>query len=122
MGKGQVLSYCFELETYTDYRGSLTVAQERLDITFLVRRVFWLYGGNDFRGRHSHKKCTMILVCVHGSVIVNVDKSQYLLDSPNLALYLEPEAWREIEMNDDSVVIALCSELFDEDDYVRPIR
>lgn len=117
------MSYSFDLNTFTDHRGSLTVAEERVDVPFAIKRTFWLYDSDDFRGRHSHKRCRQLLVCVAGTVVVNVRNEdgliEYCLDRPDLALYLEPEEWREVEMSEGSVVLVLCSEPFNEDDYVR---
>lgn len=116
------MSYCFELQTFTDYRGNLTVVEEGFDVQFPIKRVFWLHGVHDFRGGHAHYKNKMILVCVTGSTMVNVKSSgselKYELNRPDLALYLEPEDWRKLDMTEHSVVLALCSEPFDENDYI----
>lgn len=120
------MPYMFGLPTYTDYRGNLTVAEEGADVPFPIKRIFWLHGTQDFRGRHACKTTKQMMICVSGvaSVTTKFDGPDkvYTLDDPKIALVVEPECWREIDMGDSAVVLVLCSTEYDPDDYVRSIR
>ena len=44
---------------------------------------------------------------------------EYILDSPNIGLYIPPFNWRTIKFTHDAVLLCLASDTFNEDDYIR---
>lgn len=76
-----------KLPTFTDSRGSLTVIE---DCPFEIKRVFWIYDvpEDELRAGHSHDLCEQALVCVSGSVIVAIEHTITILDSPDKIIYV----------------------------------
>ena len=46
-------------------------------------------------------------------------KKQYVLDSPNLGLYIPQLYWRTIKFSHSAVLMCLTSMEYDEQDYIR---
>ena len=110
----------FDLQHISDTRGTLDVLEKNLN--FSVERVFTINGlAGAERGGHGHKKCQMILICPHGAVEVVVNdgsgRKSIFLDSSSKAVFLEPADWHIMRFMEDSVLVVLASEKFDEDDY-----
>ncbi len=48
--------------------GRLMAMQAEDDIPFAIKRVFIVTAGTGVtRGRHAHKRCSQVLVCLHGA-------------------------------------------------------
>ena len=114
------------LPRITDSRGNLTFVEGDRHIPFPIRRVYYLYdvpGGAD-RAGHAHKVLHQFLVAMSGSFDVIVDdganRERIHLNRSYFGLYLPPMIWREIDnFSSGSVCMALASELYDEEDYIR---
>lgn len=106
--------------------GYLIALEENKNIPFDIKRVYYTYGvpTKQKRGFHAHKSLEQVLICVSGSVKVKCfngkEEKIYLLDKPNEGLYIGPIVWREIyDYSENTVLMVLASELYDEDDYIR---
>ena len=115
-----------EYEIHGDERGSLVALEQMKSIPFEVKRVYFMYDTEKgyVRGCHAHKNLEQVLVCVHGSCMIKLDDGTETriirLDNPNEGLYIGSMIWREMsEFSDGSVLLAIASELYDEDDYIR---
>lgn len=109
-----------------DSEGILSVFEKGLDISFNIKRVYYITGADVevHRGFHAHKKLKQVLFCPYGRIVVIVDngeeKKEYLLDSPQKALVIEPVIWREmIWKKKESVLVVAVSDNYKEDDYIR---
>ena len=63
------------LKTFTDERGSLTVAETGKDLPFEVKRAYWIYGvpeGHE-RGKHANRITYQYLVAVKGCVTIALE-------------------------------------------------
>ena len=63
------------LKTFTDERGSLTVAETGKDLPFEVKRAYWIYGvpeGHE-RGKHANRITYQYLVAVRGCVTITLE-------------------------------------------------
>ena len=116
----------YELPLFVDLRGSLSFAEYDTSLPFPPRRYFLIFDvpSKDVRGEHAHRKCQQLLVCAKGSCSVVVDdgenRTEILLDRPNLALYLPPMIWAtQYKYSNDAVLLVLASETYDADDYIR---
>jgi hypothetical protein len=58
-----------QLPTFTDPRGSVSVAELAELVPFDIRRAFLVFDvpGAEVRGEHAHRLCHQLLVAVHGS-------------------------------------------------------
>ena len=110
------------LPTFSDERGILTALEKEL--SFDVRRIFWLYGINEGMGRGAHAllEGEEIMVAVHGSFVVDLDdganKTSVLLDSPSKGLIIKPGIWFATrEYKQDGVSLIIANEEYSRDRY-----
>lgn len=106
--------------------GFITIANCNNFLPFEVKRVYWTYyTPNDVnRGGHSHKELNQIIFAVSGSISFNTEdrygnKDLFVLDKPNIGLYLPNNIWRDIQFSHNAVLLCLASEIYKEDDYIR---
>lgn len=105
-------------------RGELAIIEGGQDISFDIKRVFYIYGNDNMeRGGHRHHKTIQALICLHGSfeIYVNDGKSEkkVSLDSKTKCLILDPSEWHTMKASSvDSVLLVLASEHYDQSDYI----
>lgn len=110
------------LKTFTDKRGNLTVIEKV--IPFDVKRIFYIYGVDDsIRGGHRHHKTIQAAICIQGTCTIfnddNKKREEYVLDSPDKCLILEPADWHQMHsFSKDAILMVLASEYFEEKDYI----
>jgi len=110
-----------------DIRGSLSVGEFQKDIPFDAARYFLgtlTFPVRNWRGEHAHHACHQFLICVHGSCAVVADdgnvRQEYMLDAPNLGIYLPPLTWGvQYKYSPDAVLLVFASHVYDADDYIR---
>ena len=76
------------------------------------------------RGGHAHKALRQCLIALSGSFDVVLDdgaeRKKVHLNKPNMGLIIPNGIWRELEnFSSGSVCLALVSEVYEEDDYIR---
>ena len=115
-----------ELPKITDGRGNLTFVEGGNHIPFDIRRTYYLYDVPDAvtRGAHGHRELEQLIIAMSGSFEVELDdglnKRSFLLDRPNLGLYVCPMMWRDLHaFSPGAVCVVLASMCYDEDDYFR---
>lgn len=116
-----------EFGEFGDDRGNLVVAEcGGIDVPFEVKRVFYIYGSDPtvIRGRHANRKTEFVLINVAGSSKVKIDNgfetSIVSLDRPRMGLYLPTMLWKDMyDFSEDSVLLVLCSEHYDGNEYIR---
>jgi dTDP-4-dehydrorhamnose 3,5-epimerase-like enzyme len=108
-----------------DIRGNLAFIQNDI-LPFEFKRIYYLFDvpSNAFRGGHSHIYQHEILIALSGSFEVTVndglEKKSYLLNKPNIGLYIPTGIWRELEnFSSGAVCLVLASDVFKEEDYIR---
>ena len=97
------------------------------NVPFMIKRVYYIYGvsADIKRGFHAHKTLEQILICITGSINITLDDGKGIveevtLDSPSKGLYVGPSTWRTMKwLQNDSVLLVLASEHYDESDYIR---
>ena len=109
-----------------DALGKLASLESQDQVPFDIKRVYYIYGAREgtIRGAHAHKSLCQFLVCTHGSIEIKLDdgaeKSQVLLNDPTKGILIEPRIWHEMKwLEDDSVLMVLASQHFNESDYIR---
>jgi hypothetical protein len=115
-----------DFRTIKDPSGNLTPIEERRDVPFDIRRVFFLYDvpGGAERGGHAHRALEEVVIAVSGSFDVVVEdgtaRARYSLNRTYYGLYLPPMVWLNLEnFSSNSVALVLASLPFDEADYYR---
>jgi len=117
------------LKYVDDLRGNLSVGEFPSDIPFEPKRYFLVFDvpNQEVRGSHAHKVCKQFLVCIKGSVNVMVDdgnvRSEVVLDSPDLGVYIPPMVWgTQYRYSEDAVLLVFASHIYDDADYIRKYK
>ena len=89
-----------DIRRYSDSRGYLSVVENRIDIPFDIKRIYYLYLVPEVaRGAHAHKQLQQLLIATSGSVDVIMDdgtnKQTFHLDRPWKGLLIPPGLWRD---------------------------
>lgn len=115
-----------ERKTDNSKDGTLVFFEADRDIPFAFKRVYYTYGVKEgvIRGHHAHKALEQLLICVYGAIEIMCDngeeKEYTVLDDPAKGLYVGTGIWRTMKwLKDDSVLLVLASEYYDESDYIR---
>lgn len=116
----------FRLPKVEDNRGNLSFLENRDQIPFDLKRVYWIYDvpGGQKRGAHAFKKQEEIIIALSGSFDVVLDdgkeKRKHQLNRSYNALYVPRMMWRHLEnFSTNSLCLVLASEPYEEDDYIR---
>ena len=107
--------------------GYLSVSETaKPPLPFAVQRVFWTYytPDNILRGRHAHRATEHVLLAMAGRITVTLESAAgalkvFRLESPHVGLYVPPNVWHTIQYSTGAVQLALASQPFSEDDYIR---
>lgn len=116
------MAHIFSLKTFTDSRGNLTVIEKT--IPFNIKRIFYIYGVDDsIRGGHRHIKTIQAAICIKGSCVISnndgTKQEEFVLDSPDKCLILEPKDWHQMHsFTGDAILMVLASEYFEQTDYI----
>jgi WxcM-like protein len=114
-----------DLPLYAREDGEVVVAEAAAQVPFAIARVFTIRAPEGARrGEHAHRRCSQLMLCVHGAVdVINDDgrhQQTFALDRSNLALIVPPTIWNTVIFRQrDSVLAVLCDRAFEEHDYVR---
>ena len=108
-----------------DERGSLVVLEDKRNVPFDIKRVYYVFGTKKgiARGFHAHKNLKQVAVCIAGKCRMVMDdgrkKESIWLDSPTQGILITTE-WHEMhDFSEDCVLLVLASEHYDENDYIR---
>lgn len=115
-----------DLPKILDARGNLTFIESGRHLPFEFKRVYYLYdvpGGSE-RGGHAHKSLHQFLIAMSGSFDAILDagrgRQRFHLNRSYYGLYIPPMVWRELDnFSSGCVALALASEFYDEDEYIR---
>lgn len=109
-----------------DDRGHLVIVEGNQDIPFEIKRVFYIYGSDKdvTRGKHANYNTEFVLINVAGRSKVKVDDGTnqkiFCLDRPHIGIYLPKMVWKDMyDFSQDSVLLVLASEHYDENEYIR---
>ncbi len=114
------------LQTIPMENGILGVAEVSKHIGFPVHRAYYIRDvpRGSGRGGHGHKALRQAFLCLRGSFSLSITRHGHtetvVLDRPDVAAVVEPGCWRDLaDFSDDSVVMVLASDEYDEADYIR---
>ena len=125
---GFPLEFCsvIQLPKINDQRGNLTFVEENKHVPFEIKRVFYIYDipTAQNRGAHANRKLHQFLICLSGSLDVNLDdgynKKTIHLNRPWEGLYIPPMVWgSETNFDAGTIYLILASDFYDESDYYR---
>ncbi len=109
--------------------GYISVSEFESQIPFEVKRAFWTYYTPESitRGRHAHFSTEMVLIAAAGKIIVDLEstnniKSSFILESPQVGLYIPPLTWHVMKYSHNAIQIVLASTSYQEEDYIRDYK
>ena len=115
-----------ELPRLNNRSGNITAIQNKEEIPFNIKRIFYLYDipGGESRGAHAHKDCHQFLVAASGSFEVQLDdgivKKTIMLNQPYRGLLIPPRIWAsEVNFSSGAICLVFASHKYDENDYLR---
>ncbi len=115
-----------EFPKVCDNRGNLSFVEGARHVPFSIRRIFYIYDvpGGETRGGHAHKKCAQVLTAVSGSfdlIITNGKEEESIrVNRANMGVLIPPGAWITMpNFTTGTVLLAIASEEYDEEDYIR---
>lgn len=93
-------------------------------IPFVMRRVFVVHSFESTeRGRHAHKLCGQVMVCLTGRCTIMLDDGESRktveLARPRDTLYVPPSIWVTQSYEPGSILMVMCDQDYDESDYIR---
>ncbi len=127
-GGEQMIEKCrmIEFPQKGDDRGHLVIVEGNQDIPFEIKRVFYIYGSDKdvIRGKHANYNTEFVLINVAGTSKVKVDDGTeqkiFSLDRPHTGIFLPRMVWKDMyDFSEDSVLLVLASEHYDETEYIR---
>lgn len=115
-----------QLPKFLDDRGNLSFVENDSQISFEIKRTYWLYDvpGGVSRGGHAEKNNEELVIAISGSFDITVDDGKesktFTLNRSYYGLYIPKGLWREIkEFSTNSVALELGSIPYDVNDYIR---
>ncbi len=123
MNKIQML----EFSQKGDNRGHLVIVEGEQDISFDIKRVFYIYGSDPkvIRGQHANRESEFVLINVAGKSKIKVkdgvgNEAIYCLDRPHTGVYIPAMVWKDMyDFSEDSVLLVLASTHYDPGEYIR---
>ena len=116
-----------DFNEFGDERGNLVVVEgSGRDVSFDIKRVFYMYGSDPdiIRGQHANRKTKFVLINVSGTSKVKVDNGAETeiieLNKPRMGLFIDTMVWKDMyDFSEDSVLLVLASEHYDGEEYIR---
>ncbi len=109
-----------------DDRGNLSFFENKRQIPFEIKRVYWIYDvpGGEIRGGHAYKTLQEMIVALSGSfdVILNDGKEErkFSLNRSYYGLYIPKMIWRQLEnFSTNSLALIAADQPYSEDEYIR---
>lgn len=95
-------------------------------VPFEIKRLFIVdsVANGTTRGAHAHKQCRQFLICMDGHISVHVwngttGSNRNLIKGD--ALLIDKEVWSHQQYFNNAKLLVLCSDEYDESDYIRDI-
>jgi WxcM-like, C-terminal len=106
--------------------GYITVAEHNDNVPFEIKRVYWTYFTPQSvqRGGHAHHNLRQLIFSVNSNITIKTEslegeKQTFVLDTPNVGLYIPKLYWRDIIFSHSAVLLCLASEPYQIEDYIR---
>jgi len=108
-----------------DERGNLSFIEKGDDLTFDIKRVYWIYDvpGGAIRGGHAFKMQKEVIIALSGSFDVvlhnGITSCHYALNRSYKGLYVPEMYWRHMEnFSTNAVCLVLASTFYSKEDYI----
>lgn len=100
------------------------VINDIFKIDHKIRRIFFIDSlKSTSRGDHAHKSCWQTLINIKGKFKITIDNGNEVqkidLDNIGDAITIPPMHWCKQNYSNQSYLMVLCSDLYDQNDYIR---
>ncbi|WP_418314682.1 sugar 3,4-ketoisomerase [Piscinibacter sakaiensis] len=121
------LNVCWhKLNTICDARGCLTAIEAVQNVSFEIKRIFYMHDvrkGAD-RGGHAHKDTDQFAIAISGSLRILVSNGVcskvVILNEPGWGVYLPRLTWTRLyDFSDDAVCLVLANTHYDRSKSIR---
>lgn len=117
-----------EFPKVSDPRGNLSFIEEGRHVPFPVRRIFYIYDipSGSTRGGHAHREQHQLVLGISGSFELRLtdgtDERVFMMNRPHKGVYVPPGVWlTTTDFTTGSVCLVLCSDEYEESDYIRDL-
>jgi dTDP-4-dehydrorhamnose 3,5-epimerase-like enzyme len=114
-----------DLPRYSRADGEVVIAEMCAQVPFSIVRMYMLRGplGGE-RGKHAHRLCSQLMICVYGAIEIvcddGKDQRSFMLDRHDRALFVPPTLWNTVIFRQPEAALAvLCDRIYEDADYVR---
>ena len=102
----------------------LYVYDHGVNVPFLIKRTFVVDASQACnRGFHAHKECVQLLVCLKGEIVLKVldgsGTKTITMNNSSKGVLVPAGLWGEQDYSDDSLLMVLTDQSYDEEDYIR---
>lgn len=115
-----------QFKDFGDERGKLVVIESGQDISFDIKRVFYIYGSDTtvVRGQHANRESEFVLINVAGQSKVRITdgREEFIveLNKPMMGIYIPPMIWKDMyDFSSDSVLLCIASTHYNGNEYIR---
>ena len=115
-----------QLQKNGDDRGALVSLEDKRNVPFEIKRVYYLFKTKEGvkRGLHAHRRLRQMVIAVRGHCRFLLDdgkeRIEFLLDDPAQGLLVDSMMWREMyDFSPDCVLMVLADAHYNEQDYIR---
>ncbi len=109
-----------------DVRGDLTVGEFGMEIPFIPRRYYIVFGteGGKARGQYALRSTSLFMLCAAGACVIVVDdgrnRAEFILDRPDIGVFLPPMTWyTQFRHSSDAKLLVFADAPYDPADYIR---
>lgn len=118
--------YIIDVPKILDDRGNLSFIEEDNQLSFKIKRVYWIYDvpGGEVRGEHAFRKTEELIIALSGSfdVVLNDGETEYRfhLNRSYNGVFVPKMMWRSLEnFSTNSLALIIASTEYDQNDYIR---
>src|SRR5438309_409419 len=115
-----------KLPKILDDRGNLSFFENRNQIPFDIKRVYWIYDvpGGEQRGGHAYKELQEFIVALSGSFDVVLhdgrEEKRFTLNRSYYGIYIPKMIWRHLDnFSTNSLALIVTDESYNPDQYIR---
>ena len=114
------------IPTIKDHRGNLCFVENKQEIPFSIKRIFYVYDipSGSIKGSHAHRSLEQFIIVMSGSFDIVLDDGvkikTFHLNEPSVGLYIPPMVWSSQEnFSAGCCYVVLTSDKYSESDYIR---
>lgn len=109
--------------------GTLSFMEVDGTLPFDVKQLYWIYDIKDVavRGNHAHLNSDRVIICVYGTIDVEIESVQgdlyeFQLRNPSVVLYYPRMHWIKLRFHKGALAAVAASDVFKNDITVKDFK